>query len=59
MMFERAPHREIQDIINLPTDPEPKPIKYQVGEKVLIKNRELPSTTEGIPKKLLLLYVGP
>ena len=87
MMFERAPpHREIQDIIDFPTDPEcqfevkkcynrimekiekqrakylkqqPKPIKYQVGEKVLIKNRELPSTIEGIAKKLLLLCVGP
>ena len=38
----------------------PKPIKYQVGEKILIRNRELPSTLEGITKKLLLLlYTGP
>ena len=37
----------------------PKPIKYQVGEKILIRNRELPSTLEGIMKKLLLLYTGP
>ena len=36
-----------------------KTIKYNVGEKVLIKNRELPSSIEGITKKLLLLYVGP
>ena len=37
-----------------------KTIKYNIGEKVLIKNRELPSTIEGITKKLLLLlYVGP
>ena len=35
-----------------------KIIKYEVGEKVLLKNRELPSTLEGISKKLLLLYVG-
>ena len=33
----------------------PKPIKYQVGEKILIRNREVPSTLEGITKKLLLL----
>ena len=31
-------------------------IKYQIGEKVLLRNRELPSTMEGITKKLLLLY---
>ena len=36
-----------------------KTIKYDIGEKVLIKNRELPSTIEEITKKLLLLYVGP
>ena len=36
-----------------------KIINYHLGEKVLIKNRELPSTFEGIAKKLLLLYVGP
>lgn len=35
------------------------PIKYQVGEKVLIKNRQLPSSIEGIARKLLLLYIGP
>ena len=85
-MFERLPPREIQDIINFPTNPEyqfenvkfynrimekaemkkkkyernnPKPIKYQIGEKILIRNRELPSTLEGITKKLLLLYTGP
>ena len=33
-----------------------KVINYEVGEKVLLKNRELPSTLEGITKKLLLLY---
>ena len=37
----------------------PHTIKYQIGESVLIKNRELPSSIEGITKKLLLLYVGP
>ena len=36
-----------------------KVINYEVGEKVLLKNRELPSTFEGITKKLLLLYTGP
>ena len=38
---------------------QPKVIKYEVGDRVLIKNRELPSTIEGIAKKLLLLYTGP
>ena len=32
---------------------------YQVGDKVLIKNRQLPSSIEGIARKLLLLYTGP
>ena len=36
-----------------------KVIKYEVGEQVLLKNRQLPSTIEGIAKKLLLLYKGP
>lgn len=36
-----------------------KPVSYKVGEKVLIKNRQLPSSSEGIAKKLLLLYTGP
>ena len=36
-----------------------KIIKYNLGEKVLIKNRQLPSSVEGIAKKLLLLYRGP
>ena len=36
-----------------------KVIQYQVGDKVLLKNRELPSSREGITKKLLLLYNGP
>ena len=35
-------------------------IKYNTGSKVLIKNRQLPSSVEGIAKKLLLLlYNGP
>ena len=38
---------------------QPKIIKYEVGDKVLIKNRELPSAIEGIAKKLLLLFTGP
>ena len=38
---------------------QPKPIQYQMGEQILLKNRGLPSTMEGIPKKLLLLYTGP
>ena len=38
---------------------QPKPVRYQVGDRVLLKNRELPSTMEGIAKKLLLLYAGP
>ena len=38
---------------------QPKMIQYQEGEKVLIRNRELPSSREGITKKLLLLYNGP
>ena len=86
MMFGRKPHREIQDLINFPVNPEDpydenqcynrimekiekqrarysqkqiKIIKYHKGERVLIKNRELPSTLEGIAKKLLLLYVRP
>ena len=36
-----------------------KIINYTSGEKVLLKNRELPSSLEGITKKLLLLYTGP
>ena len=32
---------------------------YKNGEKILIKNRQQPSSTEGIAKKLLLLCVGP
>ena len=36
-----------------------KIITYTSGEKVLLKNRELPSSLEGITKKLLLLYTGP
>ena len=31
-------------------------LKYSMGEKVLLKNRHLPSSVEGITKKLLLLY---
>ena len=38
---------------------QPKVIKYKVGDRVLIKNRELPSTVEDIAKKLLLLFTGP
>lgn len=38
---------------------QPKPIQYQIGEQILLKNRGLPSTMEGIAKKLLLLYTGP
>ena len=38
---------------------QPKAIRYHEGEKVLIRNRELPSSREGITKKLLLLYNGP
>ena len=38
---------------------QPKIIRYKEGEKILIKNRELPSTMEGIANKLLLLYTGP
>ena len=38
---------------------QPKPERYFVGDKILLKNRELPSTMEGIAKKLLLLYTGP
>ena len=38
---------------------QPKPIEYNVGDQVLLKNREMPSTVEGIAKKLLLLYTGP
>ena len=38
---------------------QPKPIQYQIGEQILLRNRGLPSTMEGIAKKLLLLYTGP
>lgn len=34
-------------------------IDYKIGDKVLIRNRGLPSTFQGIMKKLLLLYIGP
>ena len=34
-------------------------IRYHVDEKVLIRNRQQPSSAEGIAKKLLLLYTGP
>lgn len=36
-----------------------KAIKYNTGDKILLKNREHPSTVKGIMKKLLLLYIGP
>ena len=36
-----------------------KILKYNIGEKVLLKNRQLPSSVERIAKKLLLLYTGP
>ena len=36
-----------------------QPIQYQIGEQILLKNRGLPSTMEGIANKLLLLYTGP
>ena len=36
-----------------------KIIQYHVGEQILLRNRELPSTMEGITKKLLVLYTGP
>ena len=82
-MYEKPPPREIQEIIEFPTNNEykfdqikfynklaedqerrnnkykeaiKKVLKYQIGEKVVLKNRELPSTMEGITKKLLLLY---
>lgn len=32
---------------------------YSEGERVLLRNKQLPSTIEGIAKKLLLLYTGP
>ena len=32
--------------------------RYNVGEKVLIRNRQQPRSIEGIAKKLLLLYTG-
>ena len=38
---------------------QPHAITYKIGEKVLLRNCELPSTMEGITKKLLLLYTGP
>ena len=37
---------------------QPRPVRYQVGDRILLKNRELPNTTEGIAKKLLLLYLS-
>ena len=82
MMFGRKPHREIQELIEFPNNPEdpydenkwysrimekiekqkakysqnqPKIIKYNEGERVLIKNRELPSTIEGVS---CLLYTS-
>lgn len=36
-----------------------KIVNYKVGQNILIINRELPITMEGIAKKLLLLYTGP
>lgn len=38
------------------TEEQKKAPSYQIGEKVLVRNRELPSTPDGITKKLLLLY---
>lgn len=34
-------------------------IQYQIGDKVLIKNRQLPSSENRLMKKLFLCYVGP
>ena len=39
-----------------------KPMKesrYKVGDHVLIKNHQLPSSLEGLAKKFFLLYIGP
>ena len=86
-MYEKTTPREIEEIIEFPTndgrkfdkvkfynkvaeDQEKRQAKYHTaigrvitykeGENVLLKNRELPSTLEGITKKkLLLLYTGP
>ena len=35
------------------------PINHATTNKVLIKSRQLPSSIEGIARKLLLLYIGP
>ena len=51
--IERAERRQ-----NKYKKTQPKVIMYKIGDKVLLKNRELPSTIEGIAKKLLL-YTGP
>lgn len=34
-------------------------INYQIGDKVLIRNRQLPSSENRLMKKLFLCYVGP
>lgn len=34
-------------------------VQYQIGDMVLLKNRQLPSGELGFMKKLFLLYVGP
>ena len=36
-----------------------KIIKYNLGERILLRNRQLPSSMEDLSKKLLLLYNGP
>ena len=63
VMTKQTKGKEISEKIDQQKDKysrnQQKTIKYNIGEKVLIKNRELPSTIEGITKKLLLLYVGP
>lgn len=34
-------------------------LQYEIGQKVLIRNRQLPSTIDRIMKKLILIYEGP
>ena len=36
-----------------------KEYRYEVGDHILIKNHQLPSSLEGLAKKFFLLYFGP
>ena len=58
-LFYNQIHRRTERVRRKQQEDPRKPIHYKVGDKVLVKNQQFPSTLEGISKKLLLLFLGP